>query len=93
VAYARHNSLQNLFKESHIAIGSINSPMQCMMKQICGQCIQRHVDTETGEESYIYSCENQDQLLDEVDFKNLGDRLSLNSAQEQVCKKVIANLV
>ena len=93
VAYARHNSLKHLFKESHIAIGSINSPMQCMMKQICGQCIQRHVDSKTGEERYIYSCENQDQLLDDVDFKNLGDRLSLNSAQEKICNKVIANLL
>ena len=29
---------------SIVAIGSINSPMQCMMKEICAQCLQPHVD-------------------------------------------------
>ena len=29
-------------------IGSINSPMQCMMKEICAQCLQPHVDPATG---------------------------------------------
>ena len=30
-------------RPSHVAIGSINSPMQCMMKEICAQCLQPHV--------------------------------------------------
>ena len=89
VAHARHNSLSHLFKNNHIAIGSINSPMQCMMKEICGQCIQRHYNPETGEESYVFSCSNQDQDLDLVDFANLNQRLNLNSLQEKVCAKLI----
>jgi len=59
--------------------------MQCMMKEICGQCLQRHVDPITGQESYVYSCFNQDQQLDEVDFSHLSQRLNQNSLQEKVC--------
>lgn len=84
VAFARHNSLRGYFKESHVAIGSINSPMQCMMKEICGQCLQRNIDPITGEENYVFSCFNQDQQLDCVDFENLSARLSQNSAQEKI---------
>lgn len=84
VAHARHNSLRNYFKAGHVAIGSINSPMQCMMKEICGQCIARHVDPSTGEESYVYSCKNQDQFIDCVDFEHLNARLSQNHVSEQL---------
>ncbi|MCE2991670.1 MAG: FAD-dependent oxidoreductase [Candidatus Jidaibacter sp.] len=88
VAYARHNQLSHLFKEGHTAIGSINSPMQCMMKEICGQCIQRHVDP-SGQEYYVYSCFNQDQDLDSVDFNHLNTRLKQNSLQEKMCARVL----
>ena len=42
VGAARHNNLQPYLKTDHFAIGSINSPMQCMMKEICAQCLQPH---------------------------------------------------
>ena len=42
--------------------------MQCMMKEICAQCLQPHRDPQTGETSYVFSCFNQDQPLDRVDF-------------------------
>ena len=83
VRQARHDSLGDLFKD-HIAIGSINSPMQCMMKEVCSQCLQRHVDPETGREQLVFSCFNQDQKLDEVDFRFLGERLRQNSAAEKL---------
>ena len=67
-----------------MAIGSINSPMQCMMKEICAQCLQKHVDPATGKETIIFSCFNQDQTLDHVDFKNLNARLRGNSTQEKI---------
>lgn len=70
-------------KPGHVAIGSINSPMQCMMKEVCAQCLQRHVDPETGREKFVFSCFNQDQPLDSVDFDNLHDRLRANSFQEK----------
>lgn len=90
VKQARHEKLKGYFKPGHAAIGSINSPMQCMMKEICAQCLQRHVDPETGQESVVYSCFNQDQPLDRVDFGCLKDRLRQNGVQEKLTAKWIA---
>ncbi|MCA1635338.1 MAG: FAD-dependent oxidoreductase [Acidobacteria bacterium] len=84
VKAARHAVLAPYLSPSHIGVGSINSPMQCMMKEVCAQCLQRHVDPQTGAESFVFSCFNQDQLLDEVDFKNLNDRLRANTVQEKL---------
>ncbi len=84
VKAARHGVLKPHLKAKHSAIGSINSSMQCMMKGVCAQCLCRHEDPETGEESFVYSCNNQDQLLDEVDFPNLRQRLRQNSVQEKL---------
>jgi NADPH-dependent glutamate synthase beta subunit-like oxidoreductase/NAD(P)H-flavin reductase len=84
VREARHTTLKPFLKPDHTAIGSINSPMQCMMKEVCAQCLQRHVNPHTGEEFFVFSCFNQDQHLDFVDFKNLNDRLKANSVQEKL---------
>ncbi|MEP7074401.1 MAG: FAD-dependent oxidoreductase [Acidobacteriota bacterium] len=84
VREARHTTLKPFLKEDHVAIGSINSPMQCMMKEVCAQCLQRHVNPHTGEEFWVFSCFNQDQHLDFVDFKNLNERLKANSVQEKL---------
>lgn len=84
VREARHTTLKPFLNENHVAIGSINSPMQCMMKEVCAQCLQRHVNPHTGEEFFVFSCFNQDQHLDFVDFKNLNDRLRANSVQEKL---------
>jgi NADPH-dependent glutamate synthase beta subunit-like oxidoreductase/NAD(P)H-flavin reductase len=84
VKEARHGVLAPYLQPNHIGIGSINSPMQCMMKEVCAQCLQKHIDPQTGKEFFVFSCFNQDQLLDEVDFKNLNDRLRANSIQEKI---------
>jgi NAD(P)H-flavin reductase len=81
---ARHGVLAPHLKPQHTGIGSINSPMQCMMKEVCAQCLQRHVDPATGVESFVFSCFNQDQLLDQVDFRNLNSRLRANTVQEKL---------
>ncbi len=81
---ARHASLAGKFKLNHIGIGSINSPMQCMMKEICAQCLQKHRDPVTGKETVVFSCFNQDQNIDHVDFDNLQQRLRANSVQEKL---------
>jgi NADPH-dependent glutamate synthase beta subunit-like oxidoreductase/NAD(P)H-flavin reductase len=86
VAKARHGVLAKHLKAGHRAIGSINSPMQCMMKEICAQCLQVHHDPETGLESVVFSCFDQDQELDRVDFGNLRGRLGQNSLQEKLTK-------
>jgi hypothetical protein len=84
VARARHDVLKPHLREHHFAIGSINSPMQCMMKEICAQCLQPQRDPATGETTYVFSCFNQDQPLDRVDFPALGERLRQNSVQEKL---------
>ncbi|OAI11833.1 hypothetical protein [Methylomonas koyamae] len=84
VKAARFGALKPYLKEGHEAVGSINSPMQCMMKGVCAQCMCKHVDPETGEESFMYSCYNQDQALDYVDFPNLNARLRQNTVQEKL---------
>ena len=84
VAAARHAVLQPYLKPHHFAIGSINSPMQCMMKEICAQCLQAQIDPETGKTTYVFSCFNQDQALDRVDFPGLKERLRQNSVQEKL---------
>jgi hypothetical protein len=89
VARARHTSLAPYLKPDHTAIGSINSPMQCMMKEICAQCLQQHKDPVTGEETVVFSCFNQDQALDHVDWGNLRTRLSQNGVQEKLTKQWI----
>ncbi len=84
VKQARHGRLKDYFKTEHMAIGSINSPMQCMMKGVCAQCLCKHIDPDTGEEYFVYSCSNQDQELDRVDFANLNARLRQNTVQEKL---------
>jgi NAD(P)H-flavin reductase len=84
VREARHNLLAPLLDPRHVAIGSINSPMQCMMKEVCAQCLQKMRDPRTGEEHVVFTCFNQDQELDAVDFRNLRERLRANSMQEKL---------
>jgi len=91
VGVARRNQLQPYLKAGHFAIGSINSPMQCMMKEICAQCLQPHKDPDTGAITYVFSCFNQDQPLDQVDFGGLASRLRQNSAQEKLTTQWISH--
>jgi NADPH-dependent glutamate synthase beta subunit-like oxidoreductase/NAD(P)H-flavin reductase len=86
VARARHTILAPYLVKKPQGIGSINSPMQCMMKEICAQCLQLHRDPETGKETVVFSCFNQDQSLDHVDWASLRQRLSQNSTQEKLTK-------
>jgi NADPH-dependent glutamate synthase beta subunit-like oxidoreductase/NAD(P)H-flavin reductase len=86
VQRARHAVLKPYLDPEHTGIASINSPMQCMMKEICAQCLQRHVDPASGQETIVFSCFNQDQPLDNVDFDGLRARLSINGAQEKLTR-------
>jgi NADPH-dependent glutamate synthase beta subunit-like oxidoreductase/NAD(P)H-flavin reductase len=84
VGAARHGVLAPYLRPGHQAVGSINSPMQCMMKEVCAQCLQAHIDPVTGERSVVFSCFNQDQALDLVDFPGLHERLRQNGAAEKL---------
>ena len=84
VARARHNELRALLPPDHVGIASINSPMQCMMKEICAQCLCKHRDPVTGKESFVFSCFDQDQPMDMMDWEHLRARLRGNSLQEKL---------
>jgi NADPH-dependent glutamate synthase beta subunit-like oxidoreductase/NAD(P)H-flavin reductase len=86
VAKARHDRLAPFLKRGHQGIGSINSPMQCMLKEVCAQCLQKHKDPVTGEEKVVFTCFDQDQPLDLVDFHGLADRLAQNSVWEKLSR-------
>ncbi|MCW8861961.1 MAG: FAD-dependent oxidoreductase [Rhodospirillales bacterium] len=93
VAASRHKELREYLKTDHVAVGSINSPMQCMLKKVCAQCLQRQVDPKTGEETVVFTCFNQDQPLDHVDFDGLRQRLSQNGVQEKLTARWISRAV
>ena len=84
VGIARHGVLAPYLRAGHSAIGSINSPMQCMMKEVCAQCLQPQINPETGERTVVFSCFNQDQALDRVDFPALHERLGQNGTHEKL---------
>lgn len=90
MAKARHDRLAGFLNPNHVGVGSINSPMQCMMKEICAQCLQRHIDPVTGADYVVFSCSNQDQDLDRVDFANLSDRLAQNAVSEKLTRAWLA---
>ncbi|HEX7604064.1 MAG TPA: FAD-dependent oxidoreductase, partial [Polyangiaceae bacterium] len=90
---ARHGALASLLDPKHLAIGSINSPMQCMMKEVCAQCLQKHVDPVTKKETVVFTCFNQDQELDQVDFGHLRQRLRANSMQEKLANAWLDHLL
>jgi hypothetical protein len=93
VTRARHGVLEPYLKPGHTAVASINSPMQCMMKEVCAQCLQRHVDPVTGEASIVFSCFNQDQIADEVDWAFLNQRLKQNVTQEKLTNLWLERLI
>lgn len=93
VKAARYGVLAPHIRRDHVGIASINSPMQCMMKEICAQCLQKHVDPATGKEEFIFSCFNQDQEMDRVDFPNLNMRLRQNTVQEKLSNRWLDHLL
>ncbi len=93
VKEARHGVLAPLLDPKHLAIASINSPMQCMMKEVCAQCLQKHIDPVTKKETIVFSCFNQDQELDAVDFGHLRERLRANSMQERLADAWLVRLL
>src|SRR5258708_38509086 len=93
VTEGRMCALQTMIEPRHIEIGIINSTMQCMMKEVCAQCLQKHKDPRTGKETLVFSCYNQDQELDSVDFHHLNERLRANSMQEKVANAWLERLL
>ena len=94
VAKARHDVLAPYLSNGHVGIASINSPMQCMMKEVCAQCLQKHRDPQTGAtKEIVFSCFNQDQLMDEMDWGHLAARLRQNTVAEKLSNAWLDHLL
>jgi ferredoxin-NADP reductase len=88
------SGLKPSLKSGFKAIAAVNSPMQCMMKEVCAQCLCRHVDADSGETThFVFSCFNQHQPLFAVDFDNLQARQGQNSVQEKLGNRWLAHLL
>ena len=72
---ARSGVLKPYLKPNHEAIALLNTPMQCMMQGICGRCIQRSLDPDTGQEQLIFACIQSHQRMETIDFEIMSQRL------------------
>lgn len=61
---------------------NVSTQMQCMMKGICGQCIQKTNDNK----KYIFACACQNQNIKNIDFVTYAKRLKQNSLLEKMNK-------
>ena len=86
VAELYHLNLKDNLNDCAVGITSLNSPMQCMLKGVCSQCLQRKIDPKTGTEKFFYACLGQDQKLGEIDFNFLKNRCEQNSLAEKITK-------
>ena len=83
IAKIYHQDLAKNLSNSAIGIVSLNNPMQCMLKGVCSQCLQRKID-KNGQEKFFFSCLAQDQKIDEIDFEFLKSRCGQNSLEEKI---------
>ena len=84
-AHALQTRFHAQLKPTLTAVAAVNSPMQCMMKEVCAQCLCRHIDPATGQTSkFVFSCFNQYQPLFNLDLANLQARQGQNSVQEKM---------
>ncbi|OYQ71375.1 FAD-dependent oxidoreductase [Wohlfahrtiimonas chitiniclastica] len=71
--------LTPIFKTDVEVMGTVGSPMQCMMKGVCGQCLQWQIDPITKKRTKaVFTCAGQDQNVKEIDLDNLTARTSQN---------------
>ncbi len=82
---ALRKELRDCFRENVHVVGTVGSPMQCMLQGVCAQCLQWQVDPQTGERTRaVFSCAMQDQPLFWIDLHNLWARQTQNRLQEQL---------
>ncbi len=77
------NGLKPFLEKSPAISCSVNTPMQCMLKGVCSQCLQWQIDPKTGKRSKaVFACSWHNEPIELVDFDNLDDRLRQNRMQE-----------
>lgn len=75
------------------AIATINNSMQCMMKEICAQCLHHQIDPKTGESKIVFACFNPYQDARLVDFDCLESRLKQNAVTEKLTHTFLSTLL
>jgi hypothetical protein len=82
---AMATGFRDLFREDVDIVGTVGSPMQCMLKGVCAQCLQWQVDPDSGQRTRaVFSCAMQDQPLMWIDLDNLSARQQQNRLQEHL---------
>jgi hypothetical protein len=77
--------LKDYFRPDVQAVGTVGSPMQCMLKGVYAQCLQWQVDPDTGQRTRaVFSCAEQDQPLAWIDLDNLAARQSQNRLSDRL---------
>lgn len=92
LAHAFAADLRTIIKPTLQAIAAVTSPMQCMMKEVCAQCLCRHGNGDDATR-FVFSCFNQHQPLFDIDFGNLRARQGQNSMQEKITSLWLARLL
>ncbi len=91
---AYKNELRELFNPDVELTGTVGSPMQCMLKGVCAQCLQWQIDPETGERTRaVFSCSMQDQPLMWIDVENLMARQGQNRLSEFLTNKWVDHVL
>ncbi|AWP22097.1 pyridine nucleotide-disulfide oxidoreductase [Acidiferrobacter sp. SPIII_3] len=82
---ALKGDLTHYFAPNIEVTATVGSPMQCMMKGVCAQCLQWHIDPDTGQRTKaVFSCAGQDQPLACVDLDHLTARQTQNRLLDQI---------
>ncbi len=90
---ALKGQLGHFFRDDLEAVATVGSPMQCMLKGVCAQCLQWQIDPETGKRTKaVFSCAGQDQPLAWVDLDNLTARQSQNRLLERISSQWLDHL-
>lgn len=86
--------LSPYFPEHLQAEGTVGSPMQCMLKGVCSQCLQWQIDPDTGERTRaVFSCAEQEQPLAWIDLNNLRDRQMQNRLPDMLAAKWVEEMI
>ena len=82
------------FARNAEVIGTVGTPMQCMLKGVCAQCLHWQVDPETGKRTRpVFSCAHQDQPLAWIDVANVAARQRQNRVHEHLTNLWVDNLL
>lgn len=81
----KENSLKHYFSNEVQYFGFVFGPMQCMLKGICGHCLQWQIDPITKKRTKaVFACSWQCQPLEIIDINHLYDRNKQNRITEKL---------